>query len=164
MIMDLCGVSVSSPPSKYKLHLFNDSLNDSEGRSSNIVDETNDSLSDTLWNQRQAYPGLLLMASLNINSVQNTFDELKLIDDKLRAGILVLTETKIDATYADSLFKISNYRLYRKDRVKGGGEILAYVSTMVPSGRLKLTKSYRTIETLAIEVKLRDSYAMLLGL
>lgn len=99
MIMDLCGVSVSSPPSKYKLHLFNDSLNDSVGSNSNIADETNDSLSDTRWNQRQAYPGLLLMAHLNINSVQNTFDELKLIDDKLRAGILVLTETKIDATY-----------------------------------------------------------------
>ena len=43
----------------------------------------------TLWNQRQAYPCLLLMAHLNINSVHNTFDELKLIDNKLRAGILL---------------------------------------------------------------------------
>lgn len=48
MNMDLCGVSVSSPPSRYNLHLFNDSLNDSVGSNSNIADETNDSLSDTL--------------------------------------------------------------------------------------------------------------------
>ena len=104
------------------------------------------------------------MAHLNINSIQNKFDELKLINNKLRAGILVLTETKIDATYPDSQFKISNYRLYRKDRVKGGGGILAYISTMIPFRRLKLTKSYRTIETLPIEVKLGDSYAVVLGL
>ena len=151
-------------PQEISFNSLNDSLNDSVGSNSNIGDDANESLLVTLWNHRQAYPDLLLMAHLNINSVQNKFDELKLINNKLRAGILVLTETKIDATYPDSQFKISNYRLYRKDRVKGGGGILAYISTMIPFRRLNLTKSYRTIETLPIEVKLGDSYAVVLGL
>ena len=41
---------------------------------------------------------------------------------------------------------------------------MAYISTMIPSRRLKLRKSCRTIESLAIEVKLGDSYAVVLGL
>ena len=49
------------------------------------------------------------MPHLNIYSIQNKFDELKLINGELRAGILVLTETNIDATYSDSQVKISNY-------------------------------------------------------
>ena len=110
---------------------LNDSLNDPGGSNSNIADKADDSLSDTLWNLTQAYPGLLFMAHLKINSLKNNFDELKLINDKLRAGILVLTKTKIDATYPDSQFKISNYRLYRKDLDKARGGILAYISTTV---------------------------------
>lgn len=74
-----------------------------------VMKLSNDSLLDNLWKHRQAYPGLLLMPHLNIYSIQNKFDELKLINGELRAGILVLTETKIDATYSDSQFKISNY-------------------------------------------------------
>ena len=38
--------------------------------------------------------------------------------------ILVLTETKIDSTYNNSLFKHPLYRIIRRDRKKGVGGIM----------------------------------------
>ena len=119
---------------------------------------------DSLISHRQAHPHLLFLAHLNINSLQSKFDELQLINNRLRAGILVLTETKIDSSYPDSQFKMANYRLYRQDRVKGGGGILTYISSKLPSKKLKITKTYKTIELLAVEVKLEGTCAVVLGI
>ena len=37
-----------------------------------------------------------LVGHLNINSTQNRFEELKLLNDSLKARVLVISETKID--------------------------------------------------------------------
>jgi len=42
-------------------------------------------------------------------------------------NILTIQETKIDQTYPNSQFQVENYKLYRNDRIKGGGGILVYV-------------------------------------
>ena len=44
-----------------------------------------------------------------------------LLNDKLKAHILIVSETKIDGSYPDDQFSLQGYRLYRKDRAKGGG-------------------------------------------
>ena len=64
-----------------------------------------------------------LLAHLNMNSVQNKFEELSAIIKTLRAHILFISETKIDASYPNTQFSIPGYSLYRNDRKKGGGGI-----------------------------------------
>lgn len=75
----------------------------------------------------------LLLLHLNINSLQNKFDELKVINAELRAGIIVLTETKIDSSYTNAQFSLPNYKIYRQDRAKGGGGVLTYIASQIPS-------------------------------
>lgn len=53
----------------------------------------------------------VLLIHQNINSLQNKFEELKFINDKIKASIIVLTETKIDSSYPDSQFRMQNYRM-----------------------------------------------------
>ena len=69
----------------------------------------------------------LLMVHLNINSVQNKFDELKLLNRILKSQVIILSETKIDSTYKDDQFRLHGYQLYRRDRKKGGGGLMAFI-------------------------------------
>ena len=47
--------------------------------------------------------------------------------------------------------------------MKGGGGVLAYVSTKLPARRLKPQGTFKTIETLALEVKIANTHAVILG-
>lgn len=60
----------------------------------------------------------LLIAHLNINSVQNKFEELSGVIKTIRAHIMFVSETKIDASYPNAQFTIPGYSLYRNDRKK----------------------------------------------
>ena len=67
--------------------------------------------------------------------------------------MVFLGETKIDGTYPNSQFSINNYYLYRNDRVKSGGGLMAYFSPVLPSKRLKQPKVFKPIEVLPIQSK-----------
>ena len=69
-----------------------------------------------------------LIAHLNINSIQNKFEELTEVIKKINAHIMFVSETKIDASYPNAQFKVPNYSLYRNDRKKSGGGIMALIS------------------------------------
>lgn len=116
-------------------------------RSGSSMDSITDPL-ESMIQIKQTHHNQDLLLHLNINSLQNKFEELKLINDKLKASVIILTETKIDSTYPDSQFKLNNYRLFRNDRVKGGGGVLAYVGSGISSKRLKLPKVYDTLNLL----------------
>ena len=68
----------------------------------------------------------ILMMHLNVNSLQSKIEEVKMLVKQFKAQVVFLTETKIDETYPDSQFAINNYHLFRNDRVKGGGGLMAY--------------------------------------
>ena len=104
------------------------------------------------------------MLHININSLQNKFEELKLINDKLRASIIILTKTKIDSMYPESQFKLNNYCLFRNDRVKGGGGVLAYVRSGISAKRLKLMKIYNTLEPIILDVNIGGCNFAIIGL
>ena len=91
---------------------------------------------------------------MNVNSLQNKFEEVKsVIKHDLRAQVALLSETKIDPSYPNSQFKIEGYNMYRKDRKKGGGGLMAYFSSCLPTKRLAITQNFTTIEVLAVETK-----------
>ena len=62
----------------------------------------------------------LVIGSLNINSIRNKFDQLKLLV-KDNIDILVIQETKIDDTFPVAEFCIDGYKTpFRKDRTEYG--------------------------------------------
>ena len=95
-----------------------------------------------------------LIVHLNINSIQNKFEELKTLNNSLRAHIIVISETKVDSSYPNSQFNLPGYHMYRKDRKKGGGGLLAYFSSALPFKKRALSKTYKTLEAIAVEVKI----------
>ena len=78
-----------------------------------------------------------LIGHLSINSIQNKFEELSEVIKKINVHIMFVSETKIDASYPNSQFKVLNYSLYRNDRKKGGGGILALISQSLVKTQLK---------------------------
>ena len=68
--------------------------------------------------------------------------------------ILVISETKIDRSYPDSQFKLQGYDMFRKDRAKEGGGLLVYISRTIPSRKLTLPTTYKTLEAIAVDVKI----------
>ena len=84
-----------------------------------------------------------LIAHLNINSIQNEFEELTEVINKINAHIMFVSETKIDASYPNAQFKVLNYSFSRNDRKKGCGGIMALISQSLV--RTQLCGEYRTL-------------------
>ena len=113
---------------------------------------------------RAKYSSNFLIAHLNINSYQNKFEEMREIIQKLRIQVMFIGETKIDSSYPDAQFTIPGYQLYRSDRKKGGGGLLAYASSNVICIRLKVPASYITVESLVLDVELKGRRVIVAGL
>ena len=72
---------------------------------------------DLLLQERQEHSNRTSwMFHLNMSSLQNKFDELKLLNDKMKSQIIFLSEKKIDISYPNSQFTLTGYNMYRKDR------------------------------------------------
>lgn len=107
---------------------------------------------------------ILLLCHLNINSIQNKFDELAYLIHKLTAHIIFIGETKIDSTYPNSQFNIPGYSLFCNDRKKGGGGILAFVSAVIPCKSLKFSRIYKCIEAIALEITIGRKEMIMIGM
>ena len=70
-----------------------------------------------------------------------------------KGQVIFLTETKIDSSYPNTQFRIEGYNIYRKNTIEGGGGVIAYFSSSLPTKKLKLPKKFTTIEILAKESK-----------
>ena len=120
---------------------------------------------DLLLQERQEHSNRTSwMFHLNMSSLQNKFDELKLLNDKMKSQIIFLSEKKIDISYPNSQFTLTGYNMYRKDREKGGGGMIAYFDSSLPSKDLKVTKRYKTLEILAVEASLGNNEVIFLGI
>ncbi|XP_071120097.1 uncharacterized protein [Mytilus edulis] len=72
---------------------------------------------------------------LNINSMQYKFDELKpILLDKI-VDCLIISETKLDSSFKDSLFEVDGYKLQRRDRTDHGGGIATFMRADIPARR-----------------------------
>ena len=105
----------------------------------------------------------LIVATLNVNSISNKFEQLKtfIIGN---IDILILVETKLDDTFPTSQFLIEGYlKPYRLDRNRNGGGILLYVREDIPSKELSKYKFPTDIEGICIEINLRKCKWFLFG-
>ena len=106
----------------------------------------------------------LLIAQLNINSIQNKFEELTEVIKKINAHIMFVSENTIDASYLNVQLKAPNYSLYRNDRKKGGGGIMALISHSLVKSQLKPDKNLKTLEIIALEIKTDTDNMVIVGI
>ena len=105
----------------------------------------------------------LVISHLNINSVSNKFDQLKLII-KNKVDILVITETKLDSSFSYSQFIIDGFgQPYRLDRNKHGGAVMIFVSEDILSKLVSKHTLPDDIEGMFIETNLRKTKWPILG-
>ena len=95
-----------------------------------------DNVFTTLRDLRIREIGRVIIATLNINSMRNKFDQLKFII-KGNIDILVITETKLDNSFPEGQFFIEGYsKPFRFDRNSHGGGIMIYVREDIPCKQL----------------------------
>ena len=67
------------------------------------------------------------IGALNVNSLRNKIGAVQeLITNNI--DICLLSETKIDESFPNQQFNISNYKTFRRDRNKHGGGLLFYIN------------------------------------
>ena len=100
---------------------------------------------------------------MNINSISNKFNQLKLFVQG-KVDILIVTETKFDSTFPTSQFVIDGYsEPYRFDRNRNGGGVLIYIREDIPSKLLADHKLTHDIEGIFVELNLRKKKRLFFG-
>ena len=96
----------------------------------------------------------MVIGNLNINSISNKFDKLKLIIQG-KIDILVITETKADSNFPLNQFAIQGYsKPYRFDKNRNGGVVYIYIREDIPNRELKIHNTPQDIESIFIEINL----------
>ena len=94
---------------------------------------------------RSIHPGSnnLSVAHINIRSLRNKVDEVKLLLLVCRFDILAITETHLDSKIPNRQLEIENYKIARRDRDAGtlGGGCLVYIANHICSTRMKSLES-----------------------
>ena len=120
-----------------------------------IPGEQQDDITLGLKNIRVKYFNKVIMGHLNINSIRNKFEFLSsLIGGKI--GILMISETKLDATFHAKQFFIQGYStVYRLDRNDNGGRIMLFVKDDIITFPLDRYSFPVGFEAFCIELNLR---------
>ena len=61
-------------------------------------------------------------------------------------------------------FSIPGYSLYRKNRKKGGGGIMALISSSLVNKRIKIDRTLKTLEMIALEIKTGTNNMVIIGI
>ena len=101
---------------------------------------------------RHNYRKECIIANLNINSLPNKFVEIREWLCSKVFDILSIQETKIDRTFPYSQFQVDGYKLFRRDRVKGGGGIAVYISECITATTTKVTG--KSVESLLLDLRI----------
>ena len=105
----------------------------------------------------------IAIGSLNIYSIPNKFDALKIIIPG-NIDIFVLTETKLDVSFPTTQFCIEGFSTpYGLDRDRNGGGILIYIREDIPSRLLTSHDFPYDIEGLFVGINLCKTKWLLFG-
>ena len=129
------------------------------------VENTNNSsnLSDSLKNLKIKNSNRFVFGNLNINTINNTFEQLKHII-KNNVDVLVVTETKLDSSFPFGQFSIDGFaRPFRRDRNKNGGGVMIFVRDDIPSKEIKISFLPSDMECLFIEINIKKTKWLIVG-
>ena len=69
-----------------------------------------------------------VIAHLNLNSLKNKINDLRILIQDIPLNYFILSETKLDKGFATAQFHIPGYEISaRKDRNKYGGGLIEYI-------------------------------------
>ena len=103
------------------------------------------------------------VAHINIRSIRNKIEEVKLLLYVCRFDILAITETHLNRKISNNQLEIENYKMVRRDRSLGmvGGGCLVYIANHLCFTRLK---SFESTDIEGIWLKIMfDSSAFIVG-
>ena len=125
--------------------------------------ETGSDIAIELTKYRANNMNKIVLATLNINSIRNKFSSLaEIVSNNI--DILVIQETKLDATFPEGQFLIPGFKKpFRRDRDKHGGGILIYVRNDIPSREVKTFNIEGNTEGIFVELNFRKSKWLLLA-
>ena len=119
------------------------------------VNVENCNLSSSLKNLKIKNSNRLVFGNLNINTIDNKFEQLKHII-KNSVDILVVTETKLDSSIPNGQFSIDGFAgPFCRDRNKNGGGVMIFVSDDIPTKEIKIKFVPSDIECLFIELNIK---------
>ena len=128
----------------------------------NSVDESCDTPL-LLRNLKLKNTNRLILGHLNINSIVGKFDHFKVLIEN-NIDILVLAETKIDASFPNAQFRIDGFSApFTLDRNRFGGGVLIYVREDIPCKQLTKHILPDDIEGIFVEINLRKTKWLLFG-
>ena len=105
----------------------------------------------------------LIIGQLNINSLKNKLEGLKLIV-KGNIDILIITESKLDDTFPINQFIIQGFAPpFRADSNKNGGGVIIYVREDIPSREMTVHPTAINFEGIFFEINLKKSKWLLFG-
>ena len=98
------------------------------------------------------YKRNLKIGHLNVNSIYGKADEVIDLLNTCRFDIFFVAESKIDGSVNSSLFAHSEYRIIRRDRMKGGGRMLVYIRRSITALR-RARLEPDGVESICLDVK-----------
>ena len=120
---------------------------------SNLINkDMNKSPGITLKNLRAKNSKRIIIAHLNINFLEKKFEALRsLVEAKV--DILIISETKIDASFPLNRFIFKGYSTpFRADRNYQGGVLIIYIREDIPCKELKASNIPGDVEGIFIEL------------
>ena len=98
----------------------------------------------------------IIVSHLNINSIRNKFDDLKLVIDE-NVDILCIAETKIDESFPTAQFILPGYhKPYRLDITDKQGGLLVYIKSHLSFKLLSIHNTSNDIQVIPFELNLRE--------
>ena len=105
----------------------------------------------------------LVIGQLNINSLRNKMEALKLIIGQ-NIDILIITETKLDETFPKAQFYIDGYAPpFRIDCSRHSGGVIIYVRGDIPANELTDHQSPTNLEGSFFEINLKNRKWLVFG-
>ena len=126
-----------------------------------VIDRDGDYLQD--FARTSNHRSNLSFAHINIRSLRNKVDEVKVLLHVCRFDILAITETHLDRKISNSHLEIDNYKIIRRDRDANtmGGGCLLYIASHICSTRPSSQES-SDIEAIWLKIMVNSS-AFIIG-
>ena len=97
----------------------------------------------------------LTIGHLNINSLRNKFDNLKLLV-KNSLDVFMISKTKLDETFPEGQFLRDGFTPpYTMDKNSNGGGIALYIKEDILSRQILFKNDDKGIENFSVEINLR---------
>jgi len=111
---------------------------------------------------RVKFANHVIMSHLNVNSVGSKISEIRELQRRCQLDILVLSETKLDASYKQEIIDIDGYHCVRQDKRANSGGLLTYISKDIPFSIGNTSICNDEIECFSIELNISEERIMLL--